>query len=55
MTAELAMAAGPNWSGPFAALMESTQAARNTVQEATRAVKVYAEEAKVAAEEPKSV
>ena len=50
VTAELAMAAEPTWSGLFATLMDSVQAAKKAVQEATRSVKVYAEEAKAAAE-----
>ena len=36
-------------------MMESTQAEKKAVQEATRTVKVYAEEAKAAAAEPKAV
>ena len=46
--AELAVVVAPGWEGPFKEVIGRTTEAKTELQNATRSLKVYAEEAKTA-------
>ena len=53
VSADLAMVAAPEWEGSFAELMEKLDEVKTQLQKARRIVMVYADQAKVEAEEEK--